>query len=178
MPGRPSRLNSKGPRTVIVCLGLQPEACYKKSNNLLIGCPGNACRRRSTSAMPVHSRHGLQTWHQGALFTKLSDGVDGQHLMCPHCAQPATPVHLLRMCKETKRQFPTLSAEDQFELEHGLNLEFWTQGLLMAPALNLATGGASVQAWGTWTTQDEARIEHPHMVTIGIASTSADSRRA
>ena len=46
--------------TVIVCFGLQPEARYKKSNNLLIGCPGNACRRRSTSTMLVHSRHGTK----------------------------------------------------------------------------------------------------------------------
>ena len=134
--------------------------------------------KRMQKTLNQHNACALQTWHQGALFTKFSDGMEGQHLMCPHCARPATPVHLLWMCQETKRHFPALSAEDQFELEHGLNLEFWTQGLLMAPALNLATGGASVQAWGTWTTQDEARIEHPHMVTIGIASTSADSRRA
>ena len=118
----------------------------------------------------------LQTWHQGAILTKMSDGQEGQHLMCPHCGQPATAVHLLWLCKETQKRFPALTNEDKIELEHGLNLEFWSQGLLIKPATPIATGGASVQAWGTWTTQDEARIISPDVVSIGISSTSTDCR--
>lgn len=120
--------------------------------------------------------NALQTWHQGALFTKVSDGHEGHHLHCPHCAQPATAVHLLWLCKATTSAFPPLKPEDQFELEHGLNLEFWSQGLLMIPPHTLSTGGSSVQAWGTWTAQDEAQIRHPDVVTIGIAGTSSDVR--
>ena len=118
----------------------------------------------------------LQTWHQGALFTKISDSCEVKHLQCPHCAQAATAVHLLWLCKETTKTFPALNPEDQFELEHGLNLEFWAQALLMIPSQSLSTGGASVQAWGTWTTQDEASIRHSDVVTIGIAGTSTDAR--
>ena len=132
--------------------------------------------RRMSKTLSQHNACALQTWHQGALFTKFSDAVEGQHLLCPHCSQPATTVHLLWLCKETKAHFPALQAADQFELEHGLNLEFWAQGLLMVPRLQQSTGGASVQAWGTWTAQDEARIEHPDVVTIGIAHTSTDVR--
>lgn len=105
--------------------------------------------KRMTRTLNQHNGCALQTWRQGAIFTKLSDGQDRHHLQCPHCAQAATAVHLLWLCKETKKAFPALAAEAQFELEHGLNLEFGAQGLLMLPALNVATGGASVQAWGT-----------------------------
>ena len=65
------------------------------------------------------------------------------------------------------QSFPALHLDDHFELEHGL---------LMVPAQSLSTGGASVQAWGTWTTQDEATIRHPDVVTIGGAGTSTDAR--
>lgn len=118
----------------------------------------------------------LQTWHQGAMFTKLSDSQEGQHLQCPHCQQPATAVHLLWLCPVTTKAFPTLLHDDIFELEHGLNLEFWAQGLLQLPKLEISRVGPSVQAWGTWTTQDEARILHPDVVSIGVAITSTDVR--
>lgn len=132
--------------------------------------------KKMSRTLSQHNACALQTWHQGALFTKTSESTEGQHLQCPHCAQAATPVHLLWMCKETRQHFPALTPEDQFELEHGLNLEFWAQGLVMMPKLNVATGGASVQAWGTWTTQDEAQIPPQDVVSIGIASASTDTR--
>ena len=111
------------------------------------------------------------TWHQGALFTKISDSQE-----CPRCHQPATAVHLLWMCSHTNRAFPALHQDDLFELEHGINLEFWAQGLLQLPLEDQATGGPSVQACRTWSTQDEARIQHPDVVTIGVAPTSTDGR--
>lgn len=117
----------------------------------------------------------LQTWHQGALFTRKADGEEGKHLTCPHCKQPATAVHLIWLCKETNKAYPALQQEDVFELEHGLNLEFWSQGLLQLPPVSISTGGPSVQAWGTWTVQDEAIVQHPDVVTIGIARTSSNA---
>ena len=118
----------------------------------------------------------LMTWHQGAIFTKQADGEHTSHLQCPHCGQPATPVHLLWLCKETNRHFPELSSEDVFELEHGLNLEFWAQGLLQIPPLQVSTGGAAVQAWGSWSTHDELALKRQEVVTIGISTTSKDVR--
>lgn len=82
-----------------------------------------------------------QTWHQGA----MSEGTDAGHLQCPHCNQPATAVHLLCLCKETNRHGPPLEG-DKKEIEQGINLEFWAQGLLQLPAVQLSTGGAAIQA--------------------------------
>lgn len=118
----------------------------------------------------------LATWHQGALFTKISDNEDDKHLQCPHCGQKATLLHLLWLCKETNKEFPPLDAKDQFELDHGINLEFWSQGLLMLPRHELATGGAAAQAWGSWTLQDEMKVSNTAVFTIGIAATSKDPR--
>ena len=97
-------------------------------------------------------------------------------LMCPHCGQAATPVHVLWLCNETNKHFPALHANDAFELEHGVNLEFWAQGLLQLPNLAVSTGGAAVQAWGSWTAQDEPKLKRQEVVTIGISTTSKYSR--
>ena len=132
--------------------------------------------KRMARTLNKQNALALQTWHQGALFTKYSDSQEGKFLTCPHCNQPATAVHLMWLCKRTQRAFPALHPDDQFELGHGLNLEFWAQGLLQMPKLEQSTGGPSVQAWGTWTTHDEARIHHPDVVTIAVASTSTDAR--
>ena len=131
---------------------------------------------RMNRTLNTQNATALQTWREGAICTKMSDGQDGQHLTCPHCGQPATAVHLLWLCKETQKRFPALTTKDKFELEHGINLEFWAQGLLMIPPMPIATGGASVQGWETWTTHDEARILAPDVVSVGIASASTDSR--
>lgn len=80
-------------------------------------------------ALNSQNATALQTWHQGALFTKLAD----QHLQCPHSRQPATAVHLIWLCKETAKAFLALAQEDLFELNRGLNLEFWAQGLVQVP---------------------------------------------
>lgn len=129
-----------------------------------------------TKTLNQRNAVALQTWHQGAIFTKIADGQEGTHLTCPHCGQAATVVHLLWLCPETKKHFPELDAVDSFELEHGINLEFWAQGLLQLPDHSLATGGAAVQAWGSWTTQDELRLKKQEVVTIGISTTSKDVR--
>ena len=47
------------------------------------------------------TKTALQTWHEGAIFTKTSEGQEGKHQQCPHCKQPATAIHLLWLCKET-----------------------------------------------------------------------------
>lgn len=82
----------------------------------------------------------LQTWHQGSIFTKLADGQEGSHLMCPHCGQAATAVNLHRLwfCKETNKSYTALPEEDKFELEHGINLEFWAQRLVQLPRHQLS----------------------------------------
>ena len=132
--------------------------------------------RRMNKTLNSRNSTALATWHQGALFTKISDTEEDKHLQCPHCGQKATLLHLLWLCKETKRQFRELDAEDQFELDHGINLEFWTQGLLMMPRHELPSGGAAAQAWGSWTLQDEMKISNTAVFTIGIAATSKDPR--
>ena len=118
----------------------------------------------------------LATWHQGALFTKVAETEGDRQLMCPHCGQKATMRHLMWLCKETNKAFPPLNAEDQFEIDHGVHLEFWTQGLLTLPKYELATGGAAVQAWGSWTLQDEMKVSNTSVFTIGIAAASKDPR--
>ena len=98
----------------------------------------------------------------------------GNNTRTPHCGQAATAVHVLWLCKETNRHFPALSEEDAFELEHGINLEFWAQGLLQIPDLSVSTGGAAAQACGSWTTHDELKLKRQEVVTIGISTTSKD----
>lgn len=118
----------------------------------------------------------LLTWYQGALFTKMGDQDENRHLQCPHCGQPANALHLLWICKAANQACPSLDPEDQFEIDHGLNMEFWTQGILQLPRYQIATGGAAVQAWGNWTYQDEVKVSNVAVFTIGIAATSKDSR--
>ena len=120
--------------------------------------------QRQSKHLNSRSAVALMTWHQGAIFTKVADGE--QHLKCPHCGQLATSVHVLWLCKETNKRFPKMEAEDLFELEHGVNLEFWSQGLLQLPDLQVSTGGAAVQAWGSWTTHDELTLKRQEVVTI------------
>ena len=61
--------------------------------------------QRMNQKVNQHDACALQTWHQRALFTKISDSCEGQHLQCPHCAQAATAVHLLWLCKDTTKVF-------------------------------------------------------------------------
>ena len=122
------------------------------------------------------TRTALQTWHQGAIFTKTSESQAGKRLICPHCQKPADAIHLLWQCKETNRHFPPIPEEAATEMEQGLNMEFWSQGLLQRPAHQLSTGGAAIQAWGSWTGLDEISLRGHDALTIGIATTSADSR--
>ena len=46
--------------------------------------------RRLSRQLPKAQNTALQTWHQGAIFTKMADGEGSKQLMCPHCAQEAT----------------------------------------------------------------------------------------
>ena len=93
-----------------------------------------------------------------------------------HQGQPATLMHLLWLCKDTNKECPLLAPEDRFEIDHGVNLEFWSQGILQLPRYEIPTGGAAVQAWGNWTYQDEVKVSNIAVFTIGIAATSKDSR--
>ena len=129
---------------------------------------------RQSKQLNQRNAVALMTWHQGAIFTKVADGE--QHLTRPHCGQEATSVHVLWLCKETNKRFPKLAAEDLFELEHGVNLEFWSHGLLQLPDLQVSTGGGAAQAWGSWSTHDELRLKRQEVVTIGISTTSKDVR--
>ena len=76
---------------------------------------------------------------------------------------------------ETNRHFSPLPSEAHAELEQGINLEVWSQGLLQ-PAYQISTGGAALQAWGSWTGLDEITLQPHDAVTIGIANASKDSR--
>ena len=62
------------------------------------------------------------------------------------------------------------------QVELGINLDFWAQGLIQLPTYELSTGGAAVQTWGSWTVHDEVVLQDNEKVTIGIASTSTDVR--
>ena len=132
--------------------------------------------RRMSRQLSKPQNTALQTWHQGAIFTRSADGQEGKHLMCPHCHTEATPIHLLWVCPQTQKQFAPLDQLDKQEIEHGINLEFWAQGLLQLPQYEISTGGAAVQTWGSWTINDEVRLGDHDMVTIGIAPTSHDPR--
>ena len=96
--------------------------------------------------------------------------------MCPHCGKEADTIHVLWQCSETRKAFPPLDPEDWQEIEQGINLEFWSQGLLQPPRYEISTGGAAVQTWGSWTANDEVRLSGIDVVTIGIAPTSTDPR--
>lgn len=75
--------------------------------------------------------------------------------------------------KEAQKAFPPMDEEDVFEIKKGINLEFWSQGLSQFARNEIST---AVQPWGSWTTQDEARMYNSDVVTIGIAPTSTDPR--
>ena len=132
-------------------------------------------RRLSRQCNKVQNT-ALQTWHQGAIFTKLADGEQNKRMMCPHCDQEATAIHVLWTCKVINKAFPPLDDEDRLEIERGINREFWSQGLLQKPRYEVSTGGAAVQAWGSWTIHDEVKLQGIDVVTIGIAPTSTDPR--
>ena len=132
-------------------------------------------KRLASQANP-RTKTALQTWHQGAIFTKVADGSEQSHMTCPHCNQPATAIHVLWLCKQTNKNCSPLDPEDQKELEQGINLEFWAQGLLQVPQVKLSTGGAAIQAWGSMTELDAIQLTGHQTMTIGIATTSGDSR--
>ena len=132
--------------------------------------------RRLTRQLTKTQNSALQTWHQGAIFTKIADGEKNKRMMCPHCAQEATAIHVLWTCKVISKSFPPLEEEDRQEIESGLNREFWSQGLLQKPRYEVSTGGAAVQSWGSWTIHDEVKLQGIDVVTIGIAPTSTDPR--
>ena len=132
--------------------------------------------RRLSRQLNKMQNVALQTWRQGSIFTKCADGEETSHLMCPHCNQAATLLHLLWLCPETQKAFPPLEAADKQEIEQGINLDFWSQGLLQLPRYQLSTGGAAVQSWGSWTVHDEVKLKGPEVVTIGLGLTSSDPR--
>lgn len=113
--------------------------------------------QQMTKTLNSRNNVALLTWHQGALFTKMSDNEEDKRLQRPHCGQPATILH--------QRD------------DHGINLKFWTQGPLQLPRCEIPryeipTGGAAVQAWGSCALQDEFKVSSAAVFTIGIAATS------
>ena len=132
--------------------------------------------RRLSRQLTKSQNVALQTWHQGSIFTKCADQDENTQLKCPHCHQAATMIHLLWLCPETQKAFAPMDIEDKKEIEQGLNLEFWSQGLMQMPRYELSTGGAAVQSWGSWTIHDEVKLVGHEVVTIGIGLTSADPR--
>ena len=126
-------------------------------------------KRMASQANP-RTKTALQTWHQGAIFTKMAEGSEQGHLTCPHCNQPATVIHVLWLCKQTNKNCGPLTAEDQKELEQGINLEFWAQGLLQLPEVKISTGGAAIQAWGSLTELDAIQLKGHETMTIGTTS--------
>lgn len=105
----------------------------------------------------------------------MSEGSEQGHLTCPHCNQPATAIHLLWLCKQTNKNCPPLDGADQKEIEQGINLEFWAQGLLQMPEVKISTGGAAIQAWGSMTELCAIQLKGLETMTIGIATASGDS---
>ena len=132
--------------------------------------------RRLTRTLSKQQNVALQTWHQGAIFSRSADGQEGKHLLCPHCHVEATTIHLLWTCPLTQKECSPLDNEDRKEIEMGVNLDFWSQGLIQLPQYEVSTGGAGVQTWGSWTMQDEVILQEHDKVTIGIAMTSKDVR--
>ena len=132
--------------------------------------------RRLSKGLNKAQNSALQTWRQGALVTKTAEADGIRQLICPHCGVEANTIHVLWLCKETQKAFPPLDPIDKQEIESGLNLEFWSQGLLQLPRYELSTGGAAVQTWGSWTVRDEVRLQGIDVVTIGLSQTSADPR--
>ena len=49
-------------------------------------------------------------------------------------------------------------------------------GLVQRPPYQISTGGAAIQAWGSWTGLDEITLQPHDAITIGISTTSSDSR--
>ena len=128
--------------------------------------------KRLASQSNPRTKLALQTWRQGAIFARMADGSEQGHLTC----QPATAIHLLWLCKQTNKNCGQLAPADQKELEQGINLEFWAQGLLQLPVVKISTGGAAIQAWGSLTELDAIQLKGHETMTIGIATTSGDSR--
>ena len=126
--------------------------------------------RRLDKQSNTKVRTALQTWHQGAIFTKMAEGQEGKRLQCPHCGCAADAIHLLWQCKETNRHSPPLPSEVATELEQGINREFWAQGLVQRPPYQISTGGAAIQAWGSWTGLDEITLQPHDAITIGLAT--------
>lgn len=109
--------------------------------------------QRLTPTLNCRDSVALLAWHQGAPFTKMGDHEEHR------CIQ-TTLMHLLWLCKHTQQQFPEMEPEDKFEIDHGLNLEFWIQGILQLPKYELATGGAA-QAWDDQGQQPRG-VHHRH----------------
>ena len=59
--------------------------------------------RRLSRTLNKQQNLALQTWHQGALFSKSSEGQEGKHVICPHCQVEATTIHLLWTCPQTQK---------------------------------------------------------------------------
>eukprot|EP00913_Durusdinium_trenchii_P035843 g33540.t2 len=71
-----------------------------------------------------------------------------------------------------KNRFRSWSSQDGAAITWGVD----EARLLTLPKYELATGGAAVQAWGSWTLQDEMKVSNTSVFTIGIAATSKDPR--
>ena len=80
------------------------------------------------------------------------------------------------MFVEMKKHFRFLPEEWEMELTHGVNLEFWSQGLQRQPQFHIATEGTPVETWGSWTLHDALPVQRKECLTIGLAATSQDPR--
>lgn len=77
---------------------------------------------------------------------------------------------------QTNKHFKPLPEEWVFELTHGINLEFWAQGLVSHPQYSIPTGGASVETWGSWSMHDPLPLQKKECLSVGVAATSSDQR--
>ena len=100
--------------------------------------------RRLSRTLNKQQNLALQTWHQGALFSKSSEGQEGKRVICPHCQVEATTIHLLWTCPQTQKACSPLDPADKAEVEMGVNLDFWSQGLIQMPTYEISTGGADM----------------------------------
>lgn len=67
------------------------------------------------------------------VLSQAGVGTGQQGLRCPHCNEEANLVHLLWLCPLTQKEFAPLDPAELKEIEQGINLEFWSQGLLQLP---------------------------------------------
>ena len=114
--------------------------------------------RRLDKQSNTKVRTALQTWHQGNLHQ------DGRRTRRQTPPMPA--LWLCCRCNPLALAMQRDQPPFATELEQGINREFWAQGLVQRPPYQISTGGAAIQAWGSWTGLDEITLQPHDAITL------------